>query len=81
MRNEFGAGARLSHSGHDRLPVAATDASRQIEAAANKVRSMVRNSKPHVRGISPRRLAMILSTIRFGSMPVIRCRIGSGVTW
>src|SRR5438445_13340060 len=32
-------------------------------------------------GVSPRRLAMILSTIRFGSTPVIRCRIGSGVIW
>jgi hypothetical protein len=32
-------------------------------------------------GSSPRRLAMILSTIRFGRMAVITCRIGSGVTW
>jgi hypothetical protein len=31
-------------------------------------------------GNSPKRLAMILSTIRFGSTAVIRCRIGSGVS-
>src|SRR6202021_448685 len=30
-------------------------------------------------GINPRRLAMILSTMRFGSTAVIKCRIGSGV--
>jgi hypothetical protein len=35
----------------------------------------------HAGGIKPRRLAMILSTIRFGRKPVIRCRIGSGVIW
>ena len=35
----------------------------------------------HAFGINPRRLAMILSTIRFGSSPVIRCRIGSGAIW
>ena len=33
----------------------------------------------HIFGIRPRRLAMILSTIRFGSTDVITCRIGSGV--
>lgn len=32
-------------------------------------------------GINPRRLAMILSTMRFGSTAVIKCRIGSGVIW
>ena len=32
-------------------------------------------------GISPRRLAMILSTIRFGRIDVIRCRIASGAIW
>jgi hypothetical protein len=35
----------------------------------------------HAGGIKPRRLAMILSTIRFGSTAVIKCRIGSGVIW
>jgi hypothetical protein len=35
----------------------------------------------HAGGINPRRLAMILSTIRFGSTAVIKCRIGSGVIW
>ena len=37
--------------------------------------------RSHARGIKPSRLAMILSTVRFGSSPVIRCRIGSGVIW
>src|SRR6266404_4357567 len=32
-------------------------------------------------GINPRRLAMILSSIRLGRIAVIRCRIGSGVIW
>jgi len=35
--------------------------------------------RAHAEGNSPRRLAMILSTIRFGRMAVIKCRIGSGV--
>ena len=33
----------------------------------------------HAGGISPMRLAMILSTIRFGRMAAIKYRIGSGV--
>jgi hypothetical protein len=33
---------------------------------------------PQAGGISPRRS---LSTIRFGSTAVIKCRIGSGVIW
>ena len=32
-------------------------------------------------GFNPRRLAIILSTMRFGSTAVIKCRIGSGVIW
>jgi hypothetical protein len=35
----------------------------------------------HAGGISPSRLAMILSIIRLGRIAVIRCRIGSGVIW
>ena len=35
----------------------------------------------HVGGISPRRLAMILSTMRFGRTAVISWCIGSGVIW
>jgi len=45
----------------------------------------LRNHAVHIRahagGIKPRRLAMILSTIRFGSTAIIKCRIGSGVIW
>ena len=35
----------------------------------------------HDRGINPSRLAMILSTIRFGRIAVTSCRTGSGAIW
>ena len=41
----------------------------------------VRAEMPQAFGISPRRLAMILSTMRFGSIDPISCWIGSGVIW
>jgi|HubBroStandDraft_3_1064219.scaffolds.fasta_scaffold290651_2 hypothetical protein len=40
-----------------------------------------RQRQVHAAGNSPSRLAMILSTMRLGSIVVIRCRIGSGVIW
>jgi hypothetical protein len=36
---------------------------------------------PHPVGVRPSRLAMILSTRRLGNIAVIKCRIGSGVSW
>jgi len=54
-----------------------------IQAAGQRVSKQPRSMSPtfHAGGIRPRRLAMILSTIRFGSTDVIMCRIGSGVIW
>jgi hypothetical protein len=40
---------------------------------------MVAHRGAHARGINPRRLAMIRSTVRFGSTAVMMWRIGSGV--
>jgi hypothetical protein len=38
-------------------------------------------ASPYAFGIRPRRLAMILSTIRLGSIDPISCWTGSGVIW
>jgi hypothetical protein len=48
-------------------------------AAALGISFKVDGRPVHAEGIRPRRLAMILSTIRFGRMAAIKYRIGSGV--
>jgi DMSO/TMAO reductase YedYZ heme-binding membrane subunit len=53
------------------IAMAARRAPRRIEAG--------QRSWPHAFGVSPRRLAMILSTMRLGSTDPISCWIGSGV--
>ena len=68
-------------SGKRAAGIVAVESHSSPKATAGNPEMLNSDFRAHALDISPRRLAMILSTIRFGSSPVIRCRIGSGAIW
>jgi hypothetical protein len=73
--------AGLAASGKRAAGVVTVEIHNSPEATAGNPKMLNSDFLAHALDISPRRLAIILSTTRFGSSRVIRCRIGSGVIW